>query len=121
VASVSILRPASFSLICNSPLLDTWLTRSYRRQFFPPVKEPENAEGEEQTEESELASKLPDAPTTEPTEEGQPEAKRLKITEETVEEKATVSEESVDQGSEKILDKTEEPSKEPEATPKADL
>jgi len=90
-------------------LLDTWLTRSYRRQLFPPVKEPEKGEGEEQTEESKLATKLP----------GQPEAKRLKITEETTEEKTTVSEESVDQGSEKVLDKTEEPSKEPEATPRA--
>ena len=120
MASVSILRPASFSLIRNSPLLDTWLTRPYRRQFFPPVKEPENAEGEEQTEESQLASKFPDAPTTEPTEEGQPEAKRLKITEEITEEETIVSEESVDKGGEKVLDKTEEP-KEPEATLKADL
>ena len=43
----------------------------------------------------------------------------MKITEETTEEETIVSEESVDQGSEKVLDKTEEP-KEPEA-PKADL
>lgn len=107
-------------IFCNFMLKDEVAYYRWLPRFFPPIKEPEKAEGEEQTEESELASQLPDAPTAEPTEEGQPEAKKLKITNDTAEEKKPAQQESIDVENEKVSEKAEEIPKEPEATPKAD-
>lgn len=59
------------------------------RRFFPPAAEeaPDNSkdgktESAEDNKQEDRAAKLPDAPTAEPEEEGQPEAKKLKATHE---------------------------------------
>ncbi|KAF2502906.1 A1pp-domain-containing protein [Lophium mytilinum] len=61
---------------------------------FPPVVPEEKEEDTEKTtEETDLASKLPDAPTTEPVEEGEPEPKKQKVSTDSAAEVAPASKE----------------------------
>ena len=74
-----LIEPRCSSRVWNCVCLTDGLTSD--RQFFPPTEQdlPDKDQQQQQAHVGELLAKLPDPPSTEPAQHGQPEAKKLKV------------------------------------------